>query len=451
VDIFCLVNNEKVMKKYTVTQYAGCKRPNTNFTVLVNDVLRLIKHGEKNLPSIMEARVLGKGNPKYDNIKQNKLPTFRFNFHYNGSACNKNITGPTGLIYLDVDDTLYIPESNYVFAKWKSLSNTGYGVLAKVDNLTPTNYSEVYNELSELIGVSTDTGARKASQQTVLSFDPNLFYNAESIVFHYLEKEEKPNRNVSLEKKQVIRIDPYNKSSTSLTSEDSLAYEYLEEEKVAHLSILRKEKESITRKATFSDNYSSDVIRFNNINDYFVDETPYIVFKEKIRICSPFFPSNIKEGTRNTILFFYLTQIAILNPKTGITFLKSIARSVCMNMLSKLKEPEIDSIVHSVLRMRKEDTLELYLNEERRILFNPAVKISFKDKMAIVNSELGTLKKERTMAAIYNILEDWDFKSDGKITQKKVRDKLGCHISTIGRHWDGFKDYVGGLNASRPL
>jgi hypothetical protein len=439
------------MKNYKITQYASCEKPGVNFTVSVDDVLSLIKHGEQHHLSITEARALGKGNPQYDKIKKSKLPTFRFNFLFKGSACNKNITAPKGLIYLDVDGSDTIPESNYIFAKWKSLSNTGYGVLAKVDNLTPTNYSEVYNELSELIGISTDTGARKATQQTVLSFDPNLYCNAESIVYHYLEKEEEPNRKESIEKKQVIRIDPYSKSSTSSTREDSIAYKYLEEEKVANLNILEKEKKYITRKETFSDNYSSDAIRFDNINDHFVDETPYIVFKEKIRICNPFFPSNIKEGKRNTILFFYLTQIAILNPNTGIPFLKSIAHSVCINMQTELREQEIDSIVHSVLRMRKDGTLELYLNQERRILFNPAIKIPFKEKMVIVNREMGTLKQESRMAIIYSILEDWDFKSDGKITQKKVRDKISCSISTIGRYWSTFKDYVSDLNASRPL
>jgi hypothetical protein len=33
---------------------------------------------------------------------------------------------------------------------------------------------------------------------------------------------------------------------------------------------------------TFSDSYSSEGIRFNNINDYFTDDTtPYVVFDEK--------------------------------------------------------------------------------------------------------------------------------------------------------------------------
>jgi hypothetical protein len=437
------------MKNYTVTQYATCKRPDVNFTVLVNDVLSLIKHGEKNLPSILEARALGKGNRKYDNIKQNKLPTFRFNFLFKARALNKNITVPTGLIYLDVDGTLAIPESNYVFAKWKSLSNTGYGVLAKVDNLTQVNYREVYNELSELIGVSADNGARSATQQTVLSFDPDLYCNTESLVYHYLEKVEEPNKEKIIEKKQVIRIGSYSKSSLSSTSEDSIAYDYTE--KVANLITLEKKKKDIPANETFSVISSSDGIRFNNIKDYFTDATPYIMFEEKEKICSPYIPFNIKEGARHNTLFSYLTQIAVLNPTKGKEYIIAIGTTMNDKMPAKLPKEEVTSIIYSVLKMREEGTLKMFCNLERRFLFNPDFEFPKGEIMKIVNVENGKRKTEQTQRAIYNILEDWNFKSDGKITQMKVRDKLGCHISTIGRHWNGFKDYVGDLNVLRRL
>jgi hypothetical protein len=424
-------------------------KPDTNFTVLVNDVLSLIKNGDKNLPSIREARALGKGCPKYDKIKQYKLPTFRFNFLFKGKACNKNISVPTGLIYLDVDDTLNIPESNYVFAKWKSLSNTGCGVLAKVDNLTPANFSDVYNDLSRLIGVSADKGARSAIQQTVLSFDPNLYCNTESLVYHYLEKEEEPIEEKVIDKKQVIRIDSYSKSSTSTTSQDSVAYDY--KEKVANLITLEKKKKDIPANETFSVISSSNGIRFNNIKDYFTDATPYIMFEEKEKICSPYIPFNIKEGARHNTLFSYLTQIAVLNPTKGKEYIIAIGTTMNDKMPAKLPKEEVTSIIYSVLKMREEGTLKMFCNLERRFLFNPDVEFPKGEIMKIVNVENGKRKTEQTKRAIYNILEDWDFKKDGKITQKKVRGKLGCHISTINRHWSVFKDYVGGLNASRPL
>ena len=438
------------MKNYIVTQYASCVQPDTNFTVLVHEVLRLIKNGDKNLPSIREARALGKGSPKYDKIKQYKLPTFRFNFEYKGKACNENITVATGLIYLDVDRAQTIPESNYVFAKWKSLSKTGYGVLAKVDNLTPANFSDVYNDLSRLIGVSADSAARKATQQTVLSFDPNLYCNTESLVYHYSTKEEEPNRDVSLEKKQVITIDLCSKGSTSSTGDDSIAYEYLKEEKVANLNI-KKEKKDIPSNEKFSVISSSNGIRFNNIKDYFTDATPYIIFEEKEKICSPYIPFNIKEGSRHTSLFIYLSQVAALNPTQGKQELEEIGTTVNDKMPSKLLKAEVDSIVNSILKMRKEATLKMFLNLERRFLFNPDVEFPKGKIMTIVNVENGKRRTEQTQRAIYNILEDWDFKKDGKITQTKVRDKLGCNISTVGRHWSVFKEYVSDLNASRPL
>jgi hypothetical protein len=48
----------------------------------------------------------------------------------------------------------------------------------------------------------------------------------------------------------------------------------------------------------------------------------------------------------------------------------------------------------------KEGQLEMY-HQERRVLFNPLIKIPFKDKMKIVNGELG---KEKDKARLETIL-----------------------------------------------
>lgn len=132
---------------------------------------------------IQSARTFGKDSPKYDAIKTTLLPTFRFNFLFEGKAANENITVPTGLIYLDADNTDTIPNSPYILAKWKSLSDTGFGILVKVNGLNLGNYSDTYNHLSELIGVTSDTDVRKATQQNIQSYDPNLYYNPDAFVY----------------------------------------------------------------------------------------------------------------------------------------------------------------------------------------------------------------------------------------------------------------------------
>lgn len=387
---------------FQLTQYANAKSPQVQQVATLESVLQIIKNGDENLTLIRSAREFGKGNPKYDAIKTTLLPTYRFNFLFDGSASNDNITTATGLIYLDADKLYEIPDNPYILASWKSLSDTGFGILAKVNNMTQANYKDVYNQLSELIGITSDAGARKATQQTILSYDPNLYYNPDSLVFHF-------------------------------------------QDKVSHAPILEKKEKCIGTNDTFG-NWNEDPIRFNNISDYFTDDTPYLVFQEKIKICNPFIPFRIEEGKRNNMVFFLLSQYALLNPRAGRPFLKSIGESINDRMYPHISNRELNAVVDSVLKKRDERTLTIHYNEERRILFNPKALLDLKEKTAIVNRELGRLKSDITRELIYAVLECWDFETEGAITQKKVSLLAGRGIATIKRYWGEFKDGVQAVN-----
>jgi len=88
----------------------------------------------------------------------------------------------------------------------------------------------------------------------------------------------------------------------------------------------------------------------------------------------------------------------------------------------------------------------MYFNKERRIIFNPKFKITFKDKMKIVNKELGNIASKKTSQKIYECIEEWDFESEGKITQRKVANLTALSTSTVKRHWHQFKSFVKELN-----
>jgi len=393
---------------FQVTQYESAKQPEVQMVVSLESVLNKIKDGDDNLPFIKTARSLGKSSLKYNTIKTELLTTFRFNFLFQGSASNANITAATGLIYLDADNIEAIPESPYVLAKWKSLSATGFGILVKVSGLTLNNYKDTFDHLSQLTGIESDAGARKATQQTILSYDPNLYYNA-----------------------------------------DALVYDCNENKKVSHPPIEKKEK-SIETNETFLKEYDG-AIRFNNIDEYFTDEYAgyqYRVFDEKECICSPYIPFMIEEGSRNKTMFFLLSQYALLNPKAGRGWLKSIALTINSKMHPNLSEKETSLVIDSVLKKRKAGSLEPYFNEERRVLFNPKASLTTKEKMIIVNKELGKRKSDFTKEVINMVLEDWDFKTDGKITQEKVAIFVNRDVSTIKRHWSEFKAHVKDLNVS---
>ena len=391
---------------YIISKYKNVKSPKIEAIISINEYLKIIKNGDDNLPIIKLARKHGKGTQQYNTIKIESLPTFRFNFLFKNSASNNNIIEPTGFIYLDVDNDIEIPDSDYIFACWKSLSNEGHGLLVKVHNLTLVNFKDIYNELSKLIGIDSDIGARKATQQTVQSYDVALYHNSDSKVFQYEE---------------IDKVSPPNK--------------------------LEKKKKGIVTSDTFLEEQSYEKIRFNNIDDYFdSDEKTYIVFKEKIWICNPFIPKRVKEGERNLTLFIYFSQLFCLNPNMHRNYLKALASGINTKMRPKLSKNEINGIIDNVYKRRKDNTLNMYFNQERRILFNPSKKIRHKDKMKIVNKELGILAQEIATEIIYSIIEDWNFKLDGKILQTKVAQLTGFSLSKVKRYWHHFKDYISDLN-----
>lgn len=391
---------------FQITHFSSAKNSKVQGTYSLDSILKTIKYGDEKLRLISAARHIGKGNYGYDEIKKELLPTYRFNFLFSETAKNENIISPTGLIYLDADNISSLPQSEYILAYWKSLSNTGFSILAKVSGLTLENYKDTYNHVSELIGINSDPDARKASQQTIQSFDSDLYHNPHALVY----------------------ICP-------------------EEKKVSPAAIKKKEK-CIETNETFYNNTSGH-IRFNNINDYFIHEyadIDYRIFKDKILICNPYIPLRIDEGKRNSRLFFLLSQYSLLNPKVDYRWLKAISDTINRKMYPNLSNNEINSVIDSVLKQRKKGLLVLYLNQEKRVLFNPRALLSHKQKMDIVNKELGKLKSDVTREIIYLVLEDWNFEVDGKITQKKVAHFSNRGESTIKKYWGEFKKYVKDLN-----
>jgi hypothetical protein len=405
---------------YTITKYNAINQPKVKGIIPVEEALQIIKYGDsKTLPLINEAREYGKGSTEYDTIKKYKLPTVRFNFLLEDSASNTNITAPTGLIYLDADDTDTIPESEYVYAKWRSLSNTGYGVLVKTGNLTKTNYEDTYNELSEVIGIKSDSGARKLIQQTVLSYDSNLYYNPDSLIYSYIEKEE-----------------------------------IKEEIKKVSFSNIIKEKISISSNEPFFKNEDNAVYRDDNIDEYFKGEfadVPFRVFSdEKTKICQPFIPFKtiIKEGQRNNSMLSFLTMHASLNLNCNREYLLEMSNHMNYKMHPKLPKYEVNSIIRNVLKKRDEGSLEMYCNKERRILFNPKIKFARVEKRKITAREIGNIRRNKTEIKIYQTIENWDFEANGKITRVKVAKISEKSLTTIKRYWSEFKDYVKDLNTS---
>lgn len=391
-----------------INQFINGKVPFIDKNVTIDSALSAIKNGDSNLQTILDIRKLGKSSPIYQETKINKIPTFRFNFTFSGKVSNETIEKPTGLIYIDVDDTTDIDLTNpYIYACWKSISETGLGILVKVKGLSLTNFKDTYRAIGDKLGIQTDLGACKATQQNVLSYDANLYQNKDSLTFQGITKK--------------VSFTP-----------------------------IQEEREKRERLITVDDTFlPSDKIRFNNIDDYFEGtDGDYIVFDEKKNLCIPYIPKRIEVGQRNRTMFGVLSQYALLNPTKEIGFLMACANEINKHFTQKYDSEKIQSIVAGVIKKRKDGTLEPYLNKERRIIFNPDKKITKEEKQKTTAVLMGKIKTDKTQKSINDTIDDWKFQNDGKITQEKIAEKVNKSLATIKRNWSPFKELVSELNNS---
>lgn len=392
-----------------ISVYQNSKSYNPIGEVPISEIFDKIKNGGYETPVINTLRLYEKGSEIYDSLKNNSLPTYRFNFSTVGPASNANLGNPTGLIYLDVDSIDSISNNSYVYASWKSPSKTGYAVLVKVDGLSLSNFKSSYDYVGSLLGVIPDPCARKAIQQTCLSYDPNIYINQDSVTID-LSNLTKDN------KKGIIP------------------------------SKLLKEKKDIGRNDTFF----GKSVRFSNIDDYFTGQfkdAEYRVFKDKVDVCNPIMPKDTPIGKRHTLFYTYMTQVAVLNyMNISKNYMNILATSVNKGLENPMDELEVKAISDSVYAQMKEGKLKIFYNEKRRILFNPSLNMGRVGKMGIVNREIGKLRTESTLNSIYSVIENWDFNIDKKITIKLVSKYSGKSQVTVKRHWKNFKNFVAELN-----
>jgi hypothetical protein len=392
---------------FLIDSFKCIKSSNIEKQLTINQIFNKIRTGSNYINDVINARIAGKGTIEYDKIKATKIPTVRFNFNFNISASDINIKAPTGLIYIDLDNTDNIVHTNpYIYSCWKSVSNFGYGILVKVIGLTKDNFGATYKCISKELGIDSDLGAKKATQQTVLSYDPYLYINDNSLEY---------------DAKGAIP-------------------EYKESEAPKE----KKEKHIVTDCTLLTEHTGE--IRFNNIDEYFIDDDSlYKVFKDKIAIVSPYIRKSVV-GERTNNMFAYLSQIALLNPESGFKYLLQLANTYNKYCVPPLAEFKLHAIVNNIIKKRKNNELIVNKNQMRRLLFPPNNTLNKTEKREIINKEIGKIKTDKTQQEIYDIIGSWDFITNGKIDQIKVTNLSGKSIRTIKKYWNHYKQYVKELN-----
>jgi hypothetical protein len=386
-----------------ISFFKNVKSPIVIEEIDVYEFIESIKKPKKDvLKLIQEARECYKNNKyRYDYIKT-ILPCFTLNFNFKYKKSNENIKSQTGLIYLDLDNKKEIDSNNrYIFASWLSLSNNGRGILVKVENLNLENFKETYTAIARELNIKIDIHAGKATQYNVHSFDEHLYLNEDSLTW-------------------II--------DNSIT-ENSTPISPLKGEKKKDNSVLGEKQK----------------IRFNNYDEFDFNGKKYAFFKkEKKLMASIVVPKNIVAGSRNSIVYAIAYQLKGLNPQISYSYMKKYIDSINIyHCKPTLKNDEITTIVKNVISAKR---VKLTLNSPRRFLFNPKAKLTFKQKMKIVNPLNGKVRTDKTILEIKEHISFWDIIKNGKVTQKALTKVSGKNKKTIEKYYKLFKNEIEVIN-----
>ncbi len=387
-----------------INYFGSVKEPTVNATISIAQCFDLVKGGGEHKSLIEEAQyalLMDMDKDKYDGIKVT-LPCVNYSFLYNGYRKSSNIIKPTGLLALDVDGNTTLPDNNFIYASYHSLSTTGRLILIKVENLNPSNFNYNYQLVSDKLGVHADLNAAKVTQPFVLTYDSSIYINNNSEV--WIAKEQEKTHFIPEKKERVI-----------------------------------------------GNGLGSSKKRFSNIDELIsqidFDGEPLYDNKEKFGVASIFIPRNgIPEGFRNRYLIGIGYQFRALNPDaTYYDVINLIGNINKKHTKPPVSKRELKKLVDSIMNTKQED-LELTTNETKRFLFNPDYDLTTKEKQSLVMTALNKDKGLKSLETIEAVVKDWDFIAEGKITQKRISKITGKNIKTVKKYYPIFKEDIKRLN-----
>jgi hypothetical protein len=392
--------------------YYQCVTSSSNVlgSIEIQDYLNKIKQGDENLGNIEEARnYYNDDDAKYAHIKRNLLPCYSLNFTFNQFRRNTNTIDSTGYIYIDIDGSININFSNpLLYASWISLSGQGRGALVKVNNLNSDNFSFNYELISKELGVESDNGAKKLSQLNVLSYDPNIHINKDSITWEakYLssDKVKKTHYSGKIKSNPII---------------DNVLGSFIE-------PIIYDNLNELIENVEFNGNVIYD----------------YVTKVDYSRVKIPW--NGIPIGKRNSILTGLAYQFRAFNQNIEklhlFRFINKVNREKCYE---PLPVSEVDAIVESIMKI--EDILPIE-NATRRFVFNPDYDLTIAEKRQEVMKVLNSDRIQNSKLKIESAIEDWDFVIDGKITQNGIAIKTFMNIKTVKKYYPLYKTDIQMLN-----
>ncbi|MDR6546693.1 hypothetical protein J2810_002753 [Chryseobacterium rhizosphaerae] len=384
----------------------------------IGEVVEFIKSPPtEHLELVQHARTLERDSSEYREIKTTRLPAITINFSFSdGYITGKNVAESTGYLYIDVDNrTEYDFDINttYVCAYWRSLSNIGLTLVVKVDGLTPDNFKAATQEIARILDIPYDSRAVSIDRLTVLSYDPNAYYNDNVDVFPVAEVV--PEQPVELvQDSSAVKSPHYN----TILKTNSIGYDYI-----------------------------GVKLRFNNLDELLHDYN--IVFDEnglydfgkdnKLKYSLIFVPfRKIFEGERESILKSIAYQLIALNKTADKDLILKYLYAINYGKMSPpLENSEIETTVSKIYQNL--DGVEPILNAERRFLYDKSKRLTPTDKRKLNIKQVHQDRTNKTKAELLEAMQKWDYDSYGKITIEKLYLFTGKSKNTVDKYYKELK------------
>ncbi|MDV3949332.1 hypothetical protein CMT75_12495 [Elizabethkingia anophelis] len=399
-----------------INKIESCKkRKITDSFQNIGDVVEFIKNPpSEHIKLVNHARTLERDSEEYKNIKINRMPAVSVGFNFeNGYIKGDNVSSSTGYLYIDVDG--YTEEdfeinTAYVCAYWRSLSNTGVSIIVKVEGLTPKNLKVATSKIAELLDIPYDDRAVSIDRLTVLTYDPNAYYNDNT---------------------DVIPIDELLPDGTEAIIDST---------KSTHFNTINKDK-------LLGYECNGYKLRFNNLNellqplDIQFDENGFhdLGKDNKLKYAQVFIPfKTINTGQRESILKSIAYQLVALNknaPKAlTLKYLQTVNAKV---MRPQLSSTEVNTTLNKVYKKRND--IKPVLNTSRRFIYDSSKNLTTTEKRQLNAIQMGKDKVDKTKQELLDVMKNWNIEKCGKMTIDNIKKVTGKNKKTVQKYYTHLK------------
>ncbi|UTX46671.1 BT4734/BF3469 family protein [Chryseobacterium sp. MA9] len=399
-----------------INRINNCRNRNiTGSFNTIEEVISFIKSPpQQHLELVQKARGLDRKSQEYNNIKVNQLPAISVNFNFsNGYIMGRNVHKPTGYLYIDVDGMTekdFEINTAYICAYWRSLSNTGVTLVVKVDGLTQYNFKEATEEIATTLDIPYDRHAISIDRLTVLSYDPNAYYNGNTEVIPVSESE-------------------YIQSNSTIG-------------KSTHYNnILSK---------TIGYDYSGYKLRFNNLDeliqqyDIVFDENGLHDFgcENKLEYSLVFVPfRKIFEGERENVLKSIAYQLIALNKTVNKGLIMKYLYAINYSKMSPpLENSEVEITVAKIYQNLNQ--VKPIPNRKRRFIYDMFRNFTPSDKKRLNIKKIHQDRINKTKSELWDVMVDWDSNFYGKMTINKIAKASGKNKKTVQKYYNGLKSML---------